>query len=261
MNSMPIEPLTATAFARLRVPGSLAAWLPRMHWLARTPYALLLHKQTQNTLLGCAGALRFGTDARIVLLRSATHDALLHAALAEAIIRQLRALGAERITVIAPIPDEPFWRMHGFATHEQVLRLHGGRFVQATHDAVLPMEPRHRLGVLHLDRKATGIAQSSALLQEFEFLAQVYLEGNVVRGFAMPLLGDGLIVADSIYAGLELQRWVLPHQAHLLLPASSPGVAHLSERGYAHEVVGARLVLGPDVARPELIYAEPFGAV
>lgn len=235
--------------------------LPRMRWLVRTPYALLLQAQAHGEVLGCVGALRFGTDARIVLLSAPVADASLREALIDALVKQLRTEGMERITVIANTRDEPRWRACGFVAREQVLRLHGGRFVQATHDAVMPMEPRHRLGVLHLDRKATGIAQRSALLQEFEFLAQVYLEGSIVRGFAMPLLGQGLIVADSLYAGLELQRWVLPHQAHLLLPASSPGVAHLSEHGYAHEVVGARLVLGPDVARPELIYAEPFGAV
>ncbi|HRD54095.1 MAG TPA: hypothetical protein PKY96_15760, partial [Flavobacteriales bacterium] len=140
-------------------------------------------------------------------------------------------------------------------------RMQGGRFVQASHAEVVPMEPQHRLGVLHLDRRASGFAQRSALLHEFEFLAQVYLEGSVVRGFAMPLLGEGLIVADAPHAGLELQRWLLPHQAHLLLPEGSPALAHLTERGYAQEPVGARMVLGPDAARAELLYAEPFGAL
>lgn len=237
-----------------------SAW-PRMRWLVRTPYAVLLQAQAHGEVLGCMGALRFGTDARIVLLSAPNADAPLREALIDALVKRLRAEGMERITAIVNTRDESCWQAHGFVAREQLLRLHGGRFVQATHDAVVPMEPCHRLGVMHLDRKATGIAQRSALLQEFEFLAQVYLEGNAVRGFVLPLLGDGLIVADSLYAGLELQRWLLPHQAHLLLPSNSPGLAHLSERGYAHEAVGARMVLGPDGARADLFYAEPFGAL
>lgn len=75
------------------------------------------------------------------------------------------------------------------------------------------------------------------------------------------VLGEGLIVTDAAHAGLELQRWLFPSQGHLLLPEASPAVEHLRERGYACAAAGTRLVLGPTEARPELLYAEPFGAL
>jgi len=255
---MTIAPLPSQA--RVHWPVSLRAAWPRLSWLARTPYALLLHAHEQGAVRGCAGALRFGADARIVLLHAEADDAMLRAALLDALIAHAQADGAERIQVVARADEESLWHARGFSARELLLRVQGGRFVQASHAEVVPMEPRHRLGVLHLDRRASGMLRSDLLL-EHEYLAHVHVEGGVVRGFAMPLLGEGLIVADAPHAGLELQRWLLPHQPHLLLPEDSPALAHLAERGYAQEQVGMRMVLGADAARPDLIHAEPFGAV
>ncbi len=255
---MTIAPLPM--HARVHWPLALRAAWPRLNWLAGTPYALLLHAHEQGAVHGCAGALRFGADARIVLLHAEADDAVLRAALIDALIAHLQVDGAERIQVVARTAEVSLWHARGFTVRESQLRVQGGRFVQASHAEVVPLEPRHRLGVLHLDRRANGMLRTGLLL-EHEYLAHVHVEGNVVRGFAMPLLGEGLIVADAPHAGLELQRWLLPHQAHLLLPVGSPALAHLAERGYAQEQVGMRMVLGADAARPDLIHAEPFGAV
>jgi hypothetical protein len=254
---MIIAPLTM--HERVHWPLALRAAWPRMRWLARTPYALLLHAQEHGTARGCAGALRFGADARIVLLHAEADDAALRAALLDALIALLQEEGVERIHGVVRRDARSLWGARGFAPRERLLRAQGGRFVQASRAEVAPMEPRHRLGVLHLDQRATGMLRH-ALLLEHEYLAHVYLDGTVVRGFAMPLLGEGLIVADAPHAGLELQRWLLPHQAQLLLPESSPALAHLAERGYAQEAVGTRMTLGLDAARPDLIYAEAYGA-
>ena len=97
---------------------------------------------------------------------------------------------------------------------------------------------------------------------ENEYLGRVYLDGRHVRGFALPLLGEGLIVADAPMVGLELQRWLFPVQDHLLLPENSAAHAHLIEHGYRKEVVGVRMVHGPALVRnAAMIFAEAFGLV
>jgi len=118
------------------------------------------------------------------------------------------------------------------------------------------MEPQHLLGVLHLDRRATGEDRRTWLM-EHSYLGSVYNERGRIRGFVLPLLRDALIVADAPDVGLELQRWVFPVQEHLLIPATnSAALHHLHERGYTSTVDTVRMVRGvvPDY-RGELVYA------
>ena len=68
-------------------------------------------------------------------------------------------------------------------------------------------------------------------------------------------------MADAPHIGLELQRWLFPTQGHLLLHEGSAAIDHLRERGYTCVPAGIRMVQGPLEARPDLLYAEPFGAV
>lgn len=252
--------LNGQAEAMLRPWLQVPRVLPRLRWLVHTPYARLWHAQLDGRPVGIAAVLRFGPQARIVLLhhRTAARDA--RGELIAQLLHDLQAEGIGTISVLAHEAEAPLFHAHAFVAHERVLRCAGGRFLEATHAEVVPLQPRHRFGVLHLDRRATGMDRH-ALLTEHEFLGQVYEERGVVRGFALPLLGDGLIVADAPHAGLELQRWLFPTQRHLLLPATCPALGHLRECGYACAPAGTRLVLGPAVARPELLYAEPFGAV
>lgn len=257
MTISPLHPAQLNALLPVLAPQP---WLPRLRWLAATPYALLLHARNGAGALGFAGALRFGPQAQVVLLRTVPHGhAGTAAALLRALTRGLLAGGAQGIAGVATAGSEALWRAQGYAAHEPLLRLHGGLHLEATHAEVVPLAPVQWMAALRLDRLATGLARAPLLL-EHAFLAQAYVERGAVRGFALPLLGHGLIVADAPQAGLELQRWLLPAQRHLLLPAASAARHHLAERGYAEQTVGTRMVLGPDTARPAWLHAEPFGA-
>ncbi|MBK8614676.1 MAG: hypothetical protein IPN85_14675 [Flavobacteriales bacterium] len=69
------------------------------------------------------------------------------------------------------------------------------------------------------------------------------------------------MLADNAAVGLELQRWLLPHQQHIVVPeANAAACAHLHERKYMPESAGVRMVRGTLLPyRPESIYAWPWG--
>lgn len=229
----------------------------RLRWHLHTPYAHVRCAQKSEGIVGLIAGLHFGDHARITLLRA--HTDVARGALVLAWMEERRAEGCVSFTVTVPRHDVEAWAALGFAAHEPLLRYEGGRFFEATRNEVLWMEPPHRFGVLHLDRKASGMDRRQ-LLQEHEYLGRVYMEGSVVRGFALALLGHALIVADTPAIGLELQRWIFPVQDHLLLPEGNTAHAHLTERGYRAEAIGVRMVHGDAPApRVEACFAEPFG--
>ena len=97
---------------------------------------------------------------------------------------------------------------------------------------------------------------------EHIYLCVVYIEGTLVRGYSLSLLGEGLIIADAPDVGLELQRWHFPIQEHVLLPAGNEAHEHLTKQEYTSTVEGVRMVRGvaPE-CRMEMCFAWEWGAV
>ncbi|MCB0792573.1 MAG: GNAT family N-acetyltransferase [Flavobacteriales bacterium] len=176
-------------------------------------------------------------------------------ALLRALLAEMERNGATAQVVLAPTESLGFFERFGFRAEGDLIRYTGGRHVQAALQEVVSVAPEHWLGICHLDRRATG-EDRSRWLREHDYLAKVWLELGRVRGFLLPLAGDGLIIADAPYIGLELQRWLLPVRDHITLPAGQEQVhAHLVKQGYVPEPHAVRLVRGAPLPwRPEMVY-------
>jgi GNAT superfamily N-acetyltransferase len=232
----------------------------RLHWHFHTPYALVHKAELGDEMVGYGCGVLFPDSGwvREVFVHPVVQHEEVGRALVRDLVQQMEAQGAQRQLVIAPEPHQPLYSACGFAVDGHLLAYHDGSFLQATKDEVVNLEPEHMLAVLRLDRLATG-EDRERLLREHAYLGSVYQEGTRVRGFSLPLLGHGLIVADSPEVGLELQRWLLPMQPSLRLPVGHLAAhGHLMARRYTATPAGIRMVRGerPDF-RPTMIYAHP----
>lgn len=188
--------------------------------------------------------------------------AVLWAALWKALCAASGAEEEHTVLVQGALMDMPHWASLGFV--EQVALEHWtpdpeGGFEEAERDEVLPFDPTHTLALLHLDRNATGEHRATLLL-EHAFAARVYEAGGRVRGILLPVLGNGLILADRAVAGLELQRWLLPVVPRIVVPEGNAAAAEqLHAWGYTVVNTELRLVRGTKPRfRPELVYAWPW---
>lgn len=262
-----ITPLT-TALEQVVYPWPAEdeALLGRLRWFLHTPYAhavVATNVRNEEDVRGLGGAITLGTTGWITLLRSTNTDGPhTRTAILRTLVAHLENAETTAQCMVAAPGDVPLLEALGFQARQRILRYTGGRFLQATRDEVDHLEPWHRMAVLRMDRQATGEDRSTLLL-EHEYLGRVYAEDNAVRGFTLALLGEGLIIADTSYAGLELQRWHFPIQEHLLLPEGNLSAhAHLTERGYHAQPEGTLMVRGDaPVLHVERIYAWPWGAV
>ena len=230
----------------------------RLLWHLHTPYAQALKAEQGAQLLGHACGLVHGSSGWVRHLHTAAHTTEVAPALLAAVVDWMEAHGAHSQVAIAPPGAEAPYTACGFEETGSLLHYTHGHFLEATRAEVVDLAPEHGLAVLRLDQQATG-EDRSTLLREHLYLGSVYAEGTQVRGFLLPLLGHGLIVADSPAVGLELQRWLLPLQPYLHLPVGHlPAHAHLIGRRYRPSIVGTRMVRGTPLAyRPHLIYAHP----
>lgn len=232
----------------------------RILWHLTTPYALLYKAVADDVIAGYACGVVFpgsGWVREVFVLPAPSYSSIARP-LVTMLLREMEDLGAKRQLVIAPEAHQMLYIASGFTVDGELLAYENGTFLQATKDEVVNLEPEHMLAVLQLDRRATG-EDREALLREHAYLGSVYQEGTRVRGFSLPLLGHGLIVADSPEVGLELQRWLLPIQPYLRLPVGHLAAhSHMIARRYTARPAGYRMVRGLFAPfKPEMIYAHP----
>lgn len=259
-----IRPLTSNdleAAAQLTA-GDPRTLLAHLRWQLHTPYASAFVLQQGVALVGVACSIRYSSSAHIghVFIHPEHRRQGFGRALVQHLITHCEANGCATMSTQAPEADLGFWLAMGFNPQGQYIRYSGGLHIDAVRDEVLLLEPPHTLALLHLDQRATG-EDRRALLLEHRFAAHAYVEHGHVRGGMLPLLGHGLVLADSAAVGLELQRWLLPHQQHIVVPeANAAACAHLHERKYMPESAGVRMVRGTLLPyRPELIFGWPWG--
>ncbi|WP_207426385.1 GNAT family N-acetyltransferase [Pedobacter sp. SYSU D00535] len=148
------------------------------------------------------------------------------ALITETLVDRVRQSGREKISLIAAPMGEPIYRKLGF---ERELEYYFFRNVDFIARSVA--EPRIQEysaayfdQLLSLDREATG-EDRSVLLREFLEEAKVFVDHGVLRGFYLPALSEGLVVAKDTEAGLKLMELRLCNVQVAVMPDTNIAAA------------------------------------
>jgi GNAT superfamily N-acetyltransferase len=234
--------------------------ISRLRWHSHTPYACALAARWEGVLAGFAFGITHAGSGMVhdVFVYPTYFEMGIGSALARRLLSWMEQCGCSVQVVVAPPGMEGFWSRFGFERHVGLLRYEHGTFVRASRAEVVALEPPHLLAVARLDQLAFG-EERAEWLREHAGFGSAYVEGTRVRGFALPLPANGLIVADGPDVGLELQRWLLPTHEGLTLPVGNLAAhAHLVARKYAVSEAGTRMVRGVLPAfRVDMVFAHP----
>jgi hypothetical protein len=253
--------LAACAALAPKDPGRL---LGHLRWCLHTPYAEVFALHAEGQLAGVATLVHFGESSRVgaYCITGGKHAQLPDHLLIDRLLQATGAHGERPLAVQVKPEERAPWEALGFVAEQGFLVFANGLFHEADRDEVALLGPGQALALLHLDRRATG-EDRHALLLEHRFAAHAFVEQGKVRGALLPMLGQGLVLADAAEVGLELQRWLLPTQRQIIVPAGNLAAKeHLVECGYGVSERSLRLVHGQAPGlEPEMIFAWPWGAV
>ena len=165
------------------------------------------------------------------------------------------AKGCTTVTVLAAEAAIPPLTELGFVPDGHYVTHGGGQCEAPTLDEVELFEPHHSLGVLRLDKLASG-EDRRVLLSEHFYASRIFVNKGKVQGNYMVLLGEGLVVAENAYAGEELLRLHLPHVSEITLPeANSAAIQFLEQRKYREQRRVLRMRRGPALHwRPVMLW-------
>ncbi|MBZ0207283.1 MAG: hypothetical protein K8H89_13225 [Flavobacteriales bacterium] len=239
-------------------PADWDAMMARLRWHLSTPYATVIKSVfgealTSGLATGIAHEGSGWVGDRLLMPRFQGPE--LEGQLVDAVLKELKEYDCATVSALVEEASVPVFLERGFEHDGAYLRYAGGKSEPPTLDEVELCEPHHSMGILHLDRTASG-EQRRVLISEHFYASRIYVEKGRVRGNYMPLLGDGLLLADRPDVGEELLRWHMPHVQEVWVPEANPVAREfLAIRGYTEQGRRFRMHQGPALPwRPEMVY-------
>lgn len=120
---------------------------------------------------------------------------------------------------------------------------------------------RYYRQLIEMDKCISGENREPLIKQYLEG-AMIYLDNNVLKGYYLPRLGDGMIFAENEIAGIELMKLKYSTIDKAVLPAENiAGVEFLKQNGFGEpKLEGKRMILGEAIEwNPEKIYGRIGG--
>lgn len=175
-----------------------------------------------------------------------------------------RKAGVETFYLVATELGEPVYRKLGFVTDGEY------RFLDPAPENPVYTEPStlRRLAeediprVLEMDSVITGEKRASMLVRHLKEAWVAVDRFEKLRGFFLPALGDGLILANGPDYGVALlKKKIMTRRGRLVIPGSnSIGLDFLLEQGFSFQHKALRMVLGPHLEfKGEYIYSRGTG--
>ena len=257
---MTIEPFTLDDFIDLAElePADWDLMMGRMRWHMSTPYAVAIKSVFGEAMMSAlATAVAHNGSGWIGerLMMPRFQGPELEGELVDALMKELHARECTTVYALVPAGSLPVFEDRGFTQEGDYVRYAGGKSEPPTLDEVELCEPHHSMGILHLDRMASG-EDRQTLMSEHFYAGRIYVERGRVRGTYLPLLGDGILQADRPDVGEELLRWHMPHVTEVWVPeANRVAKEFLEIRGYTVQGRRHRVRHGTELAwRPEFNY-------
>jgi len=126
---------------------------------------------------------------------------------------------------------------------------------------IFPYEDNLNSEIYEMDKKISGEDRRS-LLADYLETTLVYIEGSSITGFYMPDLGEGIILANTTEAGLELMKIKYSKVDKAVLPSENQiGIDFLTQNGFTlSETKGTRMILGKEIDwKPEKVFSRIGG--
>ncbi len=231
----------------------------RIRWHLGTPYAICIKSifgealvSGMGTAIAHNGSGWIGERLMIPRFRSAE----LEGELLTALIRELEMKECHTQFALVDEASVQVFLAQGFRDQGAYVHYAGGKCEAPTLDEVELCEPHHSMGILRIDKLASG-EDRRVLISEHFYASRIFVNKGKVQGNYMVLLGEGHVVAENTFAGLELLRWHLPHVTGVWLPeANAVALEFLQDRNYTEQGRTMRMVRGAELPwRPDMVYA------
>ena len=219
---------------------------PHIYFYIQSHFCFPLKALEDDRLVGIGTAILHGSTAWLahIIVHPEYRNRGIGHHITQALIGQLRNTPCETILLLATEQGKPVYEKSGFQTETTYVFLKGGAIEPQPSSCIVPFDHSFREALLTMDHQVSGEDRSRLIIPALES-ARLFVKDNALLGYYIPALGDGMIVANIIAAGVALQSIRSSREPRFSLPAdNAAGVIFLKQHHYLEYATGYRMTLG-----------------
>ena len=263
---MVFEPVTSDDLDPIRdlQPDDWSDIIPHMQYYIRADFCYPIKVILDNRIVGTGTMVDLQDTIWLahIIIHNAYRSRGIGYQLVEELMRNTISNCETPVLLTATKLGEPLYAKHGFRAISDYVFMTRQKPWNSGHISlnIIPYDIRYRQAIYEMDRRVTGENRERILLS-FLKSGHLFIRNNKVRGYYLPDLGEGLIIADDREAGLELMKMKYATVDKAVLPAeNTAGIAFLKENGFMETSTGKRMMLGQDITwKPDNIYSRIGG--
>jgi GNAT superfamily N-acetyltransferase len=238
---------------------------PEFEYYINKDFCHPLKIKEDNKIVGVGTSIVFGKTgwlAHIIVDKNYRNKGIGYQ-IVEELLKGLKNKSIETCLLIATEPGKPIYIKAGFriVTEYSYLKREKPWIELPISKNVSSFRDEYKSMILEMDRKISGETRAS-LISDYLDNSIVFTENNELKGYYLTNLREGLIVADSEEAGLELMKVKYSKVDKAVLPSDNiTGIEFLKRNGFAEaDTKGTRMILGSDIDwKPKKIYSRIGG--
>lgn len=233
--------------------------VPALHFYAKSSFCFPVKYLLNSTLAGTGTLIVFGKTAWLahIIVDKRFRNLGIGGEIVGCLMERAVSMGCSSVQLIATTLGEPVYQKVGFRTITEYIFLERETFMRDSSVAneVIPYQFNFKQDMLELDKMASG--ENRELLMDDHLLsAYMYITDNQLRGFYLPSLGEGLIIAVDRIAGWELLKFRNQQATKVVVPVENiNAIALATEQGFKDVRHAKRMAWGATIEwKPQMLW-------
>jgi GNAT superfamily N-acetyltransferase len=238
-------------------PGGWSDILPHTMFYLKASFCFPIKVLEGDTIAGIGTTILHGRTAWLahIIVHPDYRNRGVGKLITQTLVDSLKNTSCETVLLIATVLGEPVYKKLGFEKETEYIFLKDGN-IPSEHSAdIVSFSDHYRDDLLNLDRQVSGEVRHQLLLSHLAS-AHLFVKDQILLGYYLPYLGDGLVIAKTPEAGLALLTLRSTWENKFVLPLDNKtGLDFLLPHGYQEYSRGARMWLGKKLTwDPTMLY-------
>ena len=240
--------------------------IPDIRFYVESDFCQTLKLTQDNTILGIGASISFGDTWWLahIIVDPGYRNSGLGYKIVNKLIADIEKNHLKSILLIATDLGEPVYRKAGFRVVGEYVQFnrekHRKKIAYSGH--IIPFKECFREKVIQLDNKITGEERENILGKGLDS-SWLYVKEKELLGYYAQEMGEGLIIAETEEAGVELMKLKHAISDKAVLPVeNNAGRKFLKENGFKEASRMKRMLLLQDIDwKPQNIFSRIGGNV